>query len=546
MRIRFVRTGQVLLIAVLVAGLQSAVLAQQNTSNQPPNKTRPPKVTGVFSVKSYKALRESLAYLANVSGQAHASQMLDGIITALTSGNGLLGIDKNKPFGVALLSYGGQDAWPLVFIPISSQDKALQLLHAVGPVIMRKFGPMPYKLTDTSFLMGPALGHVPENHVPSPSQLINSSARKFDVAITVNVPEIPMLSIEKSFKRLDDLVDHPYFPKNLSQRQGRKFGAMMGKSIGQLVVSGARQITLGIDVAPKRKRLAFEFALESKHATELHRMIESLTRNPSHLAGLVDPAGLASCMLNIPLSSRAKRQLLSMMPSARDIPALLNRTGGGAVTSEQQLLSLLRKTVEGGRLELAFSLRGNPPGPLTLVGSAVVANAKAVESFLIRQIEVDHNRKRLKFAREVTRFRTVPIHALHVPILKGFSKYFGRDPKVHFAATSDMLHVAFGGLSLDSVRWAIDRTRGTRRFSNRFSPFVLQGRLQPWLSLVSDPKIAALRKKIAPSERISLVVTPTSKSLTARLEIQEGLLRLIGTQASSGSSGLQFGSRRGR
>ncbi len=104
-----------------------------------------------------------------------------------------------------------------------------------------------------------------------------------------------------------------------------------------------------------------------------------------------------------------------------------------------------------------------------------------------------------------------------------------------------MIHIAFGGLSLDSVRWAIDRTSGTRRFSNRFSPFVLQGRLQPWLSLVSDPKIAALRKKIAPSERISLVVTPTSKSLTARLEIQEGLLRLIGTQASSGSSRLKLG-----
>ena len=534
------RTGQALSIALLVAALQNASFAQQ--ADSPASKPRrPPTIAAVFSVKSYKAMRESISYLTTVAGQPEAIRMLDMAIAAISGGHGLVGIDTDKPFGVALLSYGGQEAWPLVFIPISSQDKALQLLHAIGPTIMRKFGPMPYKLSDSLFLMGPALDHVDENNVPTPSRLINSNASKFDIAFTVNVPEIPMAEVEETFKKLDELVYHPSLPTSAAHRQGRALGAMLGKSLGRLVITGASEVTLGLEVAPKRKRLALEIALETRNATELHRLVESLTRNPSHLAGLVDPAGLASCLLNIPLSPRAKRQLLDLMPSDGEVPALLTRVDGESDSTNQQLLSLLRKTVESGRLELAVSLRGNPPGPLTVVGSAVIANAKALESFIVRQLQVDHNEKRLKFAREVTRFESAAIHSVSTPVPKEFEKYFGTNPKVHFAATSNMLHVAFGGLSLDSVRWALDRTGGTRRYSNRFAPFILQGRLQPWLALVSDPNVSDLRSKVTPSERISLVVTPASKSLSARLELQEGLLRLIGAQAQS-EAGLPFSS----
>lgn len=540
------RTGQLLSIAVLVCGLQGAVLAQRSTPNQ--QNSGPPTVTGVLSVKNYAAIRDSLGYLADVGGQPQLTQMLDGVISAFTGGHGLLGIDRKKPLGVALLSHGGQTAWPLVFIPISDQEKALQLLHAVGPLIMRKFGPMPYKLTNKWFLIGPALDHIHEKHVPNPSRLIDAEALKYDLAFTSNVQEIPMVAVENAFKKIDELANHPALGRSLSYRQGQLFGATMVKSIGQLVLSGAKQITLGINVAPKRKKLAIELALETRRATELSRLLESLTRNPSHLAGLVDPAGLVSCMLNVPLSTRARNQLLSVIPSGRPDrgpgPALLNTAGGDEVTAEQQLLSLFRKTVENGRLEVAFSLRGNPPGPLTVVGSAVLSDAKDIESFLIRQIEIDEKSNRLKFSREVTRFRTVPIHELEVPMLKGYRKFFGPRPKVHFAATSDMVHFAIGGLSLDSMRWAIDRTNGTRRYSNRFSPFVVQARLQPWLSLVSKPGLGALRRHVSPSERVTFIVTPTANSLRARLEIQEGLLRLIGSQASAGPSG--FSPRRGR
>ncbi len=530
------RTGQLLSIVVLFGGLPSAVLAQPDTPSQPPKNAGPPSVTGVLSVKNYSAVRESMAYLAEVGGQPQLSQMLDGIITAFTGGHGLLGVDRKKPFGVAFLSYGGQDTWPLVFIPISDQEKALQLLHAVGPLIMRRFGPMPYKLTDSWFLIGPALDHLEEKHVPNPSRLIDASAAKFDLAFTSDIQEIPMVAMESAFKRIDDLANHPAFGNNLSYRQGQVAGAKMLKSSGQLVLGGARQVIVGVSVAPKRKKVGFEVLLETRPNTELDGLIESLMRTPSQLAGLVDPTGLASCLLNVPLTSSAQAELLSLLPSGEEPAALLNTVGGGAVTLEQQFVSRLRGTIEGGRVEIAFSLRGNPPGALTLVGSAVLADAKSLENFLIRQIEIDQKSGRLKFTREVTRFQTVPIHELEVPLLQQFKKHFGSSPKVHFAATSDMIHVAFGGLSLDSVRWAIDRTAGTGRYSNRFSPLVVQGRLQPWLSLVNDPKVAAVSAQVSPSERISLVVTPSSNSLHAKLEVQEGLLRLIGSQASAGTS----------
>ena len=544
------RTGQLTLIAVLVCGLQLPVVGQTGPARGPSGKrSGPPAVSGVLSVKSYDALRTLLAYLSTVSGQPQLPHMLDSVIKSFTRGQGLLGIDTKKPFGVALLTYGANEPRPLVFVPVNDQEKVLQLLQVVVPLIMKKFGPVPYKLTDSWFLVGSAFNHIHESDMPSPSRLVDSNVWKYDIALTSNLGNIPMVKIKAALKQLDHVAERPILGKGAAYRQGQIFGAMVVKSIAKLVVGGARRVTLGLNVSPKQKKIALELTLSSKRGTDLDRLIGALSQTPSRLAGLVDPAGLGSILLNIPLNRDAKLALLSLMPSTGEANQVLlsTRRGGRAPTPERELLSLLRKTVESGRLETALSFRGNPPGPLTLAGSIYLADAKSIERFLIEQIDIDRRNGRLEFQPNMSHLRTVPIHEIRTPAFSDLKKYFGATPKLHFAAGGNILHVAFGALSLDSIKWAIDRTSSSRRYSNRFSPFLLQGRVRPWLTLASKqrPELARLEPQIPANEHVSIVVTPSPGSLRTRLEFQEGLLRLIGSQAAQGSkSNRSFRSRR--
>ncbi|HEY1599790.1 MAG TPA: hypothetical protein VGG64_09325, partial [Pirellulales bacterium] len=103
-------------VALLLAGSASHAQAQGDM-----------KPILVVSLAGYQRIIDDLAFVGKLSGSPDLAKNLEGMIGFFTQGQGLAGLDKTKPWGLAA-STDGLSFQLLGFIPVTDTKKLLDAL----------------------------------------------------------------------------------------------------------------------------------------------------------------------------------------------------------------------------------------------------------------------------------------------------------------------------------------------------------------------------------------------------------------------------------
>jgi hypothetical protein len=556
------------LLSTLAVGLllytSGACLAQES-----PAAAAKPALTISFS--GYNALLEDLGYIGNLVGNPQLAQGLEGMLAAMTQGQGLAGLDKAKPWG-AVVSISATDGFlPCVFVPVTDLK---QLLQALGPLAgeAEDTGNGVFKLQKAAppGAMGPpglptiyvkeAGGYAFASINPKaldvapadPLAALGGLNERYDVAVQASIQNIPApmrqgalqmlkLGAEAGMQRMPDETD-----ENFAIRKG-----ITQRGIDQLetVANDLDRVLLGwtVDASAGSCYLDVEItAVEgSKTAADFAEVKEAKT----NFAGFDLPGAAvsANCVgaLNDSDVAQAKDSLAQVRTTA--IKELKNEGLDGeqlqlATQLLQDLFDVLEKTIENKQLDGGLVLLMNGPGDVTLVVGGVVVEEAKLES-IIQRLAKEITKEEPAFEEllklNAEEYEGVRFHTLDLSMTdpEG-AKIFGDTLHVVAGIGQNKAYLAVGSSAVAVLKQVIDKSKAEPE--KTVPPLRAMVALTPIINLANEmteddePQKELMRKcaeELAASagkDRIILTSKPITNGSSTRLEIQGGALKALG------------------
>ena len=116
------------LVSMLLA---AAVLFAAGT---PLVKAAAPKPIAALAVAGYNDLLGDINFLGGLAERPQLGAMADGLLSLVTQGKGLAGVDKSRPWGAVIQASSEKDVTGFVFVPITDFQAAIKLLELYNTV----------------------------------------------------------------------------------------------------------------------------------------------------------------------------------------------------------------------------------------------------------------------------------------------------------------------------------------------------------------------------------------------------------------------------
>lgn len=496
----------------------------------------------VVSIKSFNELLTDSLYLGNAVNQPLLGAALPGLITQITGGKGLKGLDSTKPIGayVTLPTSGGPPE-VVVFLPVTSQKTFADTLAAILPGSSTENGltlyqsanlPMPIfaKQGAKHFLLSQSAEALANTH--DPAKLVKSTS---DIAMEFDLTKFSDEQKQQFLAQAEagaQRAGQNSTPENEAERLGREAGEKMAMAGLSRVVMEGERLHFGINVDAKAKSISVDMGFTSKPKTSLATACSNYALNGSPFASLITKQTLGSLLISTPLSEDAQALFKLAMDQAEKEAAA--KAGNDADREgAKQILEKMRQVLSLDRLDHAYIVNTTSSGKLQFVMAAKIAKGKDLQQLIDDLIRKSPDSKVQK---GVATVRGVRIDSAPLPPDPDYEKNFGSEP-AHFAISNDLTVLSFGADSLAAVKACLDLKSGkaTR------APVSLRIGLSKLLPLVpnADPQLLELSKTVFASgnDEVAIEVVGQITGASLRFEIQEGVLKLIGLVGAAKAQG---------
>jgi hypothetical protein len=548
-----------------------ALLAVVVTVTQAPRETRAAgeenpaaamQTTAVLSITSYDNLHDDLGYLFQAAGQPQLMQMVDGLVVQMTMGKGLVGLDTSRPLG-AVFQSDGQQVVPLVYLPISDAPALLELLKAVFPDQQRLEEGL-YQLTGPVqvFLRlegGFGFAALSRDHLagtlPDPAEFISQSAKQYDLALTVNLENLPEVyrqmllmqvqaSVEKAAVRNDSESD--------AQFRGRQLSAKLTATIASRLIEQGREVALGFRLSEKDKNLVVELALEAQPDSELANDLQPLSNVSSRFASLIEPNALMTFAMTCDLSDtlhetlqpllvEAQTETLAKLAVSERLKTEADRQKASEIAT--RLFGVALATVDARQLDSVVTMRQSADGTITVVGTGHFAQPEQIDVAFQDAVALAIKNKNPhidNISLNVATHKGLAIHSLEPKVVDEETKrILGEQPRLHLAFGNNATFFAVGQDSLASIERAIDSADAPAGDEYRGTPLMVQMAIAPWIELAAktapaDRYLDLARESFSTDDRLRFALEGMPNGLRLRLELQEGFIRFMGKSAALG------------
>lgn len=527
---------------LLVVGSTTAAVAQDSS-----------KPVAVVSIAAVDELLADIGYLTQASGSPEY-----GALVSIMAGQFTLGVDTSKPAGAFVTMDGEPSA--VIFVPVSDFDAiALKLEESVGE--LEDVGGGVSKLSaqravyikeiDGWAFASDKLEHL-KNLPEDPVQLLDGLNDTYDIAIRVNVQNIPeevrktaISEIKEGFQRgIQNQLDE-------EQRQiQEQFGERALGDIERLAAE-TEQITLGWSIDKEGARTFLDLGMTALAGTSLAKQFGAYAETTSNYAGFLLPDAAATFHFTAPLAKEDIEQTLTMVKVMRekalqeideddDLPDDATRAEAKDIVGS--LIDVLQETVEAGNLNGGGSLL-LAPGEINFVAGGFIADGTQIEKDLKRVVELakktEETPENVEVKFNVSEHAGVSFHTLTVGVPEDEEearKILGEKMVVTVGTAAKSVYVGFGDKSTDLLKQVIDKSAAA--VADTTLPMEFHVALGPILafaaSIEADPIVKGLAEAIQNSEgndTISITATAVERGATYRIEIEEGVLQLIGQAA---------------
>lgn len=508
----------------------------------------------VVSIGNTDELLADINYLINA---ANAPQL--GIFTVMAGGYAQL-LDKSKPAGLYVSMEEGAPPKALGFLPITDLNTALnQLPPQLTPaqdvgngvkqlgqeqkVFIKAQGPWVFVSDNAQNLT-----NLPQD----PSSILGDLPEQYDIAFRINVRNIPESSREQAVQQL-----RSGFQSSFEQQlqQGDQSDAdrelaqkLSGNSMQQFVamIEETEQFTVGFEIDREAENLFVDMSVTAVEGTTLAEQMELAKETTTDFVGfqMDDAAVTLAFNSRIPQQDIEQAQLLITAVREKALQELekdpeLKTAEQRAAAKEvvSQLLDVATKTIQSGKLDGGAVMLMDPQAIRVAMGG-YVADGEALESALKDLVELAQNEPdfpEVQFDAET--HAGVAFHTLSAPIPQDeedAQQLFGQQLDVTVGTGPQSVYMAFGKNNGELLKQVIDQSMSAAgQASPPLTLKIAVGQIIQVAAAVQEQdqnlqQAAAAAKDVAGSDHISLSAEGIERGLRYRLEVEGGVLTLIG------------------
>jgi hypothetical protein len=546
---------------------------------------RKPLVTISFS--GYDELRADVEFVGNLGNNPQLAKRLEAMLKAMTQGPAagpgpaLPGLDTKRPWGAVVQTDGQQ--FPIYgFIPVTDLK---QLMGVVGNFLP---GGPPAPPADGVYelgLNGPAVfvqqkggwAFITSNRqdlatVPAdPQKVLGGLNQKYDLAVRASVQNVPVplrqmildqikMGAEIGMQQLPGESNEDYaLRQGVARRMIEQFTA---------TVDELDEVLIGWAIDRQTGTSYVDFQITAVAGTKTAAQFSQAATATTNFAGFELPGAALTGNWAGTFSDSDVAQAKDAIANVR-VTALRELKNQGLSPDElklatqllSDLLEVLEKTVENKTADggLALLLK---PGGLTLVAGGTIADGAKLESAL-KQLAAEVQKAEPQFSQllklDAETYQGVRFHTLAIPTDQMddqvAAKLFGQNLDVVLGISPTSVYLAAGRDALSTLKQVIDGSKS--QAGKQIPPARLSLAAAPIAKFVAGvaedeqarqvaAQIGDLLEKSSGKDHLILTSKPIPNGATVRLEVEGGILKLLGSlgemmggMAAPGGPGLQ-------
>lgn len=540
---------------VSLASMPARVLAQEAEGIQP---------VAVIAIASIDEVLGDIAFVTESAGQGDFGKMV-----ALLSGGYTVGMDKKRPLGL-VVTLKNDEPKAIAFLPVKNLDAVLAGLEEqlgkpedAGDGILELGGrggnPVYVKEVDGWAYVSQKANDLAILPRFDPAATVSDLTKNYTLGVQINVGNIPaemkkaaVAQMQAQFERQlqEKLDEQPESQRAVTERYTRTAMEQFTS-----LIEDTERFTVGLQIDAQAKTTHLDFALVARPDTKLAEQMALLKDVTSANAGFLAPDAaiivhavnrltkedieLYQDMLKV-----ARENSLQEIEKDEDIESEETRQIAKEVINA--LFDVGEKTVAAGVIDGGGALFLTPEGKASLVAGGTVKDAARLEETLKKLVEAAKNEpKAPKVNFNTAQHAGVRFHTMSLPIPEKEQearRIFGQNLDVALGFGQETVIAAFGPSGVDTAKKILDNSQAKK--SETVPPAQLVVALGPILKFASaikeDPvttMLAATLEQSKGQDHISLKAEALERGFRSRLEIEQGVLQLVGAAIKLMSEG---------
>ncbi len=263
------------------------------------------KTIAVAALSGYDNLLKDVGYVGGLIGMPKSDQMVEGMLKMFTQGEGLVGVDKTRPWGIVLRT-SGMDFSPIVCLPVTDLDALLALGPKAGVMVEDMGdGVMSLAMQDQTLFVksqgdwafaaqsAALLEDLPED----PAELLNSLVKNYDLGIRLMAQNIPDMYKQMAVAQLEQglqagLEQNPdETDQQFAARQ--EMAQSQVDSIKQMI-EGLNEAVIGLAINPPGGGAVLDVMTDAVPGSKFADQMAMYTPSPSRFSGFLDKSAAMS------------------------------------------------------------------------------------------------------------------------------------------------------------------------------------------------------------------------------------------------------------
>jgi hypothetical protein len=513
----------------------------------------------IVSGEGYDALMSDVGFVGKLTDNPGLGQQLDGMLAFFTQGQGVKGLDTKRPWGLVVTT-DGVAFQPVAFLPVVNLK---QLLTSLGPVIgeAKDKGEMfEVRKNNQSLFLKEAQGWAfvaksPDGLVDlpkDPAKLIKKMSDKYDLAVQVNVQNIPEVYRELAVGQLKAQVQSGIQKDDDESKEAYEARKkMIEDRINTLVeaVNQTDQLILGWKLDGDTASSFFDVQIAAKTGSNIAKEIGLKSQTTSAFLNFLLPDAAVAATLSGKLSPEEQ---VSRTNELEVLKANIFKQidEGGKVDDDDKdlakqvagdLINILKKTIATGRADAgAVVTLGDT---LNLSAGFYVSDPPAVEK-LFDKLKAAAKKETDKATFKDEKVGAISFHTVTMPIDNDkVSDVLGDDLEVTLGIGGQAVYLAIGKQGLETLKGLIGKSSAADL--KAAPPFQATADLSSILKFVDENtdapdqigKLAEVAEQSSGKDHIRLRSIPGEGNITYRLEVEEGVLKVIGKASKNQGGG---------
>jgi hypothetical protein len=513
------------------------------------------KPVAVVSIASVEETLADVGYITSIAGMEDAGKTARLFGSALTAG-----MDKKRPAGLYIVPKDG-DFHGIAFIPVSDLKQLLEIhKEYVGEARDAGGGILEVGMGRSAFIKeqnGWAFVAESTEHLTGlpddPLKLLGDLPKQYNLAVKILVQNIPQelrqMALDEIKFGLERGLDQP--GSNVDREALERTAKSSLQQLEQLM-NEADEVLVGWAVDAAGKRTHIDINITAKEGSELARQMALNAESKSAFTGVLLPEASMTMNATAKLAESDIAQFEAMVNAGRDQlgkqidddPNLTPEQRTVAKDVLGKLLDVFQDTAKSGKIDIGFALVLEPKS-IGMVAGSYVADGPAFEKAVKEIVELAKNEPDFpKVQFNAGTHGSVTLHKASVPVPDRepeARELLGETLDIVLGIGAKSVYISAGKNAESLLKKVIDQSaQGAEKTVPAMQMNVAVLPILKFMATVDEnPMLPGLIATLEKSGNDKVLITSqgTERGSSMRIEVQEGLLKLIGEAVKQATGG---------